>query len=159
MYAADPRITFIPASREQVGSVFTSLNKPTIAVPGKSAQEVQAFVVGTASGPGAFTVYVYLFLTHTREAVVYVDGDRPRVDAQGYPDAEAEALAFVESMGFMVEPMNFRSLTPEQQLALMKSLPCFTKDLRAIGGVVPESTRSERSESPQARLARFLSAF
>ncbi len=158
MFAADSRISHVPATREQVVAVFASLNKPNIAVPGKPAQEVQGYVVGAATGPQVFSLFVYLYLTQSREAVVYLDHDKLRVDSQGYSEAEGEALAFVESMGFMVEPLNFRNLPPDQQAALMKSLPCFTKDLRPAGGAA-EAAKAERSETPQAKLARFLSAF
>jgi len=158
MYAADPRITHLPAAPEQVVSIFASLNKPHIAVPGKAAQEVQAFVIGVGNAAGSYTLFVYLFLTQTREAVVYVDHDNLRVDAQAYPNAEADALGFVESMGFMVEPVNFRNLAREQQAELMKSLPCFTKEL---GAPAPQKVQRtvERNDPPQVRLARLLAAF
>jgi hypothetical protein len=158
MFAADPRIRYIPASREQVVALHASLNKPHIAVPGMLAQEVQAFVVGAANTAGSYTLFVYLFLTQTREAVVYVDHERLRLDPPGYPEAEAEALAFVESMGFMVEPLNFRSLSSEHQQALMRTMPCFTPELRP-GSPPDGAAPAARSESPQLKLARLLAAF
>jgi hypothetical protein len=158
MFAADPRITHIPAGREQIVSLASSLNKPHVAVPGKAAQEVQAYVVGIVAG-GGLTLFVYLFLTLTREAVVYVDHERLRVDAQGYKEVEAESLAFLESMGFMMEPLNFRSLSPEQQTEVMKSVPCFTKDLAPSAAPAGQEAGAERTESPQLRLARLLAAF
>jgi len=159
MFAADPRVTHIPAAREQIASVFASLNKPHVAVPGKPAQEVQAYLVGIGVG-GAFTVFVYLFLPQSFEAVVYVDHERLRVDAHGYRALEAEGLGFLESMGFMMEPLNFRALTPEQQAELMKSAPCFTKDLKALAAAsASQETASEHSESAQLRLARLLASF
>ncbi|HCF56564.1 MAG TPA: hypothetical protein DFS52_01025 [Myxococcales bacterium] len=158
MFAADPRITHIPALREQVVSLSASLNKPHIAVPGRAAQEVQAYVVGIVAG-GGFSLFVYLFLTSTFEAVVYVDHDRLRVDAQGYKDVETEAMAFLESMGFMMEPLNFRRLSPEQQDEVMKNVPCFTKDLKALAAAAAPREGAEQVDPPQLRLARLLAAF
>jgi hypothetical protein len=153
MYAADPRINFVPASQEQVVAIVASLNKPLIAVPGRAAQEVQAFVIGAGNNAGSYTLFVYLFLTESCEAVVYVDHERLRIEPGDYPQAEAEALAFVESMGFMLEALNWRQLTSEQQAQLMRSLPCFSSDLESSPG------SRGRAESPQVRLARLFAAF
>lgn len=159
MFAADPRITHIPAAREQIASLYASLNKPHIAVPGKQAQEVQACLIGIGVG-GAFSAFVYLFLTQSLEAVVYVDHERLRVEASGYRDLESEGLGFLESMGFIMEPLNFRSLAPEQQAEVMKSLPCFTKDLKALAGpAAAQAAAAEHVDPPQLRLARLLASF
>ncbi len=153
MYAADPRIAFVPASQDQVVSIVASLNRPLIAVPGKAAQEVQAFVVGAANDAGSYTLFVYLFLTESCEAVVYVDRERLSIAPEDYPQAEAEAVAFVESMGYMLEALSWRQLTRDQQAQLMRSLPCFSSDLES------SPAARGRAESSQVRLARFLAAF
>ena len=49
-----------------------------------------------------------------------------------YRDNELEALGFVESMGFMVDNLNFRKLPSEQQTELMTEIPCFQADLEAF---------------------------
>ncbi len=152
MYAADPRISFVPATQEQVVSLAASLNKPLIAVPGKASQEVQAYVVGAANNAGSYTLFVYLLLSESSDSVVYVDHDRLQIDARDYPEAEAEALAFVESMGFMVQPLHWDTLSIEQRAGLMRTLPCFSRDLKSVAV-------QGRGESPQIRLARFFASF
>lgn len=152
MYAADPRISFVPATLEQVISLAASLNKPLIAVPGKASQEVQAYVVGAANNAGSYTLFVYLHLSESNDSVVYVDHERLQIDPGDYPQAEAEALAFVESMGFMVQPLHWESLTGEQKAGLMRTLPCFSRDLKSTAA-------QARGESPQVKLARFFAAF
>jgi hypothetical protein len=158
MFVPEPRIRFIPATREQVVSVIASLNKPHIAVPGKAAQEVQGYVVGVGNSAGTITAFVFLWLGETREPVVYIDPQNLRVAPAVYPDAEADAIAFVESMGFMLENLNYHTLTPAQQGELLKSLPCFQAEPSgAAAGSDPKTT--ERVDPPQIRLARFLAAF
>jgi len=158
MFAADPRITHIPAAREQVVSLHASLNKPHIAVPGKQAQEVQAYLVGVGSSAGTLTAFVYLYLSETREPVVYIDPQRLRLSPADYPAVEADAVAFVESMGFMLENLNYHALSPEQQAALLASLPCFQAEPQAALAAADPRT-AEKSDPPQVRLARFLAAF
>lgn len=158
MFAPEPRIKSVPVVREQVVSIIASLNKPHIAVPGKPAQEVQGYIVGVANAAGTITVFVYLHLTETRDSVVYLDTERLRVTPAQYAEVEAEAIGFAESMGFMLENMNYQSLTPEQQTQLVTSLPCFlaeaAKPVAAAGGEA-----AERADPPPVRMARFLAAF
>ncbi|MFN7130576.1 MAG: social motility and stimulation tgl protein [Myxococcales bacterium] len=157
MFTADPRITHIPVTREQVVALHASLNKPSIAVPGKAAQEVQAYIIGVRNPAGYFGLFVYLFLMQSGDAVVYIDHDRLRLDAHAFADAEGEALAFVESMGFMLDNLNYRSLSPEQQQELIQTLPCFTRDPRAVAAV--QAAPPPVEDTPQVRLARLLAAF
>lgn len=158
MFVPEPRIRFIPAAPEQVVSVIASLNKPHIAVPGKQAQEVAAYVVGVGNSAGTITAFVYLLLTASREPVVYIDPERLKVAPADYPDAEAEAVGFVESMGFMLENLNYRALAPAQQAALLKSLPCFQAE-PAPAAALGEAGPGEKTDPPQLRLARFLAAY
>ncbi|MGC4115335.1 MAG: hypothetical protein QM765_12165 [Myxococcales bacterium] len=158
MFAPEPRIKSVPVTREQVVAIIASLNKPHIAVPGKPAQEVQGYIVGVANAAGTITVFVYLHLTETHDSVVYLDTDRLRVTPAQYAEVESDAIGFAESMGFMLENMNYPALTAEQQTQLVTTLPCFLADPQkaaASGG----SEAPERVDPPPVRMARFLAAF
>ena len=158
MFAPEPRIKNVPVTREQVVSIIASLNKPHIAVPGKPAQEVQGYIVGVANAAGTITVFVYLHLTETHDSVVYLDAERLRVAPAQYAEVEADAIGFAESMGFMLENMNYPALSPEQQDQLVKTLPCFLAEpLKAA--VTGGAEAAERVDPPPVRMARFLAAF
>ena len=159
MFTVEPRIRMIPATREQVVSVIASLNRPHIGVPGKPAQEVQAYIVGVGSSAGTVTAFVYLYLTATHEPVVYIDPEKLRVAPAAYPDAEAEAMGFVESMGFMLENLNYGSLPPAQQAELLKTLPCFSAEPQAATATGGGEAKSAAADPPPLRLARFLASF
>ena len=130
MFHPNPALTHIAADRSQVVALIESINHPHIGVPGFDPQVTQAYVVGVRRPDGLFDLFVYLYLTEDQRAVLYTHSGGP-VDLSRYPEVEAEALNFVESMGFMVDNANFRSLSPEQQLELMESVPCFHADLAA----------------------------
>ena len=128
MFTVDPSVQQIQASREQIVTLAESINQPHVAVPGKQAQNAQAFVIGIRRPTGDFSVHVYLWLAQTREAVVY-SPESGTVPLSAYRDVELEALQFCESMGFMTEPVGFRNLAPEAQDRLLAQLPPFRRQV------------------------------
>lgn len=151
MYAHEPRVSHIQASREHIVSLHQSLNQPHLAVPGKAAQACQAYLVGTANADGSFTVWVYLHLTETEEGVIFLSENRA-LSRDQYPTEEADAQAFIESMGFMTDNLHFRERPPEEQEELMRTLPCFRK---LTGVKKPAGHGPTKQES----LARLLASF
>lgn len=154
MFAADSRIRQLPAQRELIFAIHVSVNRPALTLPGKPNQPVQATVVGITSGR-RFGVFIHLFLTQSIDAIVYVDQERVTVQANEYRSLEEDGLAFVESLGFIMEPVNYREMSPEEQTQVLKTLPCFLKDLSHLS----PSIKKEQADSPQLRLARLLAAF
>lgn len=136
MFAIDPTVHRIRAGRDQIVTLVESINQPHVAVPGKQAQNAQAFVIGIRRPSGDFAVHVYLWLARTREAVVYSPEQRI-VPLAAYRDAELEALQFCESMGFMTEPVGFRHLGPEAQDALLARLPPFRDPVATADAAAP----------------------
>jgi hypothetical protein len=149
MYAQEPRVSHISAAREHIVSLHQSMNQPHLAVPGKSAQACQAYVVGTANSDGSFTVWVFLHLLDTEEGVIFLSDNRT-LPREGYAAEEAEALSFLESMGFMADDLHFRERSPEEQEQLATTLPCFRKLTGKKKATEP--TKAEK-------LARLIASF
>ncbi|MHB8876088.1 MAG: social motility and stimulation tgl protein [Myxococcaceae bacterium] len=156
MFTFDDRIRGLPAGREQVVAVHQSINAPHLAVPGKQAGPAQAFLVGLR-GQSGFAVFVYLYLGESADCAVYVP-ERRNLSPEEYAGEEGEGMAFVESMGFMMDNMNFRGLTPEDQEGLIKALPVFQKDPRQAQGA-GGSKKAEAKLSSSAALGRLFSSF
>jgi hypothetical protein len=129
MFVVDPTVQHIQAGRDQIVTLVESINQPHVAVPGKPAQNAQAFVVGIRRPSGDFGLHVYLWLVQSQEAVVYSPEPRT-VPLEDYREVELEALQFCESMGFMTEPVGFRTLAPEAQDELLSRLPPFREPAR-----------------------------
>lgn len=127
MFTLDPTLTHLDATRDRVASISESVNHPHVGVPGREAQATSGFVVGMRNDDDTYAIYVYLWLTRSREAVVYPLNDR-RLDADEYEGAQAEALQFCESMGFIMESVPYRNLRPEAQDELLATLPPFLRD-------------------------------
>jgi hypothetical protein len=101
-----------------------------VAAANKPLEPAKAYIVGVRNPSGLFSIYVYLHLLQSKECLIYLH-DPTEIPMESYHDTEVEALQFVESMGFMVDNLNFRQMAPEQQQALMDSMPVFTDDLEA----------------------------
>lgn len=136
MFTLDDRLKGLPAAREQVLALYASLNQPHVAVPGRRAGNAQAYVVGLRGPGGAGAVFVYLHLAASGECAVYVSGRRA-VPVDRLPEEQSAAIAFVESMGFMMDPVSFGALPRAQQEELLRRLPVFQKDPRSAHGKLP----------------------
>jgi hypothetical protein len=154
LFNIDERYRGLPASREQVIALHTSLNSPHLFIPGKPAGPAQAFILGLRGSTG-FATFIYLYLSEAAECAVYVSGKR-NTSFEEYLGEEAEALAFVESMGFMMDNSNWRSLPQPTQEDLLKTLPVFFRDPKQVPAV---AKKTEEKRNAAATLGRFLAAF
>ncbi len=156
MFTIDERFRGLPAVREQVIALYQSINSPHLAIPGKPAGPAQAFIVGLR-GPSGFAVFIYLYLAEAQDCAVYVPARR-NANPEEFQQDEAEALGFVESMGFMMDNVNYRGLAAEQQDELLRTLPVFHKDPRQVPGQGKKS-RADDKRTASANLGRLLAAF
>lgn len=157
MFQPDPAIRFIQATREQVVALVESINQPQISIPGKASQAVHGYLCGLRNPNGTFSILVSLFLPKTGENVVYLH-DRRQVSLEEYRQVEIEGLQFLESMGFMLDNLNFRNQAPAQQEATLKRVPVFS--LPRPPPAQAQAVSETRSAAPApARLARFLANF
>ena len=157
MFQPDPSLRFVPATREQVVALVESINQPQVSIPGKPAQAVQGWLCGLRNANGTFSIVVSLFLPKSGENVVYVH-DRRQVSLEGYREVEIEGLQFLESMGFMLDNLNFRNLAPAQQDATLKRVPVFSPP-RAPPAPAAASREARATPPHPARLARLLASF
>jgi hypothetical protein len=145
----DERIRGLPAKRDQVVALYQSVNSPHLAIPGKKAGVAQAYVV-VLRGPSGFGIFIYLYLSEASDCAVYLY-DRRSLSLDEYPGVEQEAMGFVESMGFMMGNLNFRSVPLEQQEEMIRTLPVFQKEPRA-----PAAAASAAAEAVQAPTAASI---
>ncbi len=154
-FKPDPSIAWVPATREQVVAVVESINQPQVSIPGKAPQQVPGHLCGIRNPNGTLSIYVAMYLPKSGENVVYVH-DKRELTVEEYRDVEIEGLQFLESMGFMLDNVNFRNLSPAVQAETLKRVPLFSQPRP------PEQRPAEspRSTAPDpARVARLLASF
>ena len=150
MFQADPTLPFVAASHDQVVTLVESINQPQISIPTKRAQSAQAFLCGVSNGDGTLSVYAVLYLRESGENVVYAHVPR-EVTVEDYRGAEAEGLQFLESMGFMLDNLNFRKMAPDQRQRTVQRVPAFSR---------PSAAAAPRPPAVDpAALARLLASF
>jgi hypothetical protein len=139
-----------------VVALVESINQPQVSIPGKPAQAVQGHLCGPRNANGTFSVIVSLFLPNSGENVIYLPRKR-QFSLEEYRQAEIEGLQFLESMGFMLDNLNFRNLAPELQEATLKRVPLFSPPRKPAAPATPadEARRGAAGDS----LARFLASF
>ena len=155
MFQPDPSIRFVPASREQVVALVESINQSQVSIPGKSPQAVQGFLCGLRNPSGTFSIFVALHLPRTGENVVYLH-PRRELSLDEYREVEIEGLHFLESMGFMLDNLNFRNLAQPQQAETLKRIPLFHPPRPPSAAAAPSEGRDPRADA--VRLARLLAS-
>jgi len=154
VFTPEPSIQYVPATRDQVVAIIEGINNPQVSIPGKSPQSVSGVLCALRNANGSFSVVVALHLPKGGENVVYLH-DQRQVAAEAYREVQDEGLHFLESMGFMLDNLNFRNLAADQQEAIMKRLPLFSPP--SAHAAVPSA---EKAAALQAtRLARLLASF
>jgi len=153
VFRPDPRLTHVPAATDQVVAVIESINQPQVSIPGKQPQTVQAHLVGLRNRNGTFSIFAGLYLPLSGENVVYAH-EREEIPLEAYREVEAEGLHFLESMGFMLDNINFRNLSPEGQAQVLRRVPLFSPPRR-----VEASPAGPDRASPRQALARLLAGF
>jgi hypothetical protein len=153
LFRPDPSLTHVPVSREQVVAVIESINQPQISIPGKPPQAALGLIIGLRRADGAFTILVGLHLRQTGENVIYVH-ERSQVPLEAYREVEAEGVQFLESMGFMLDNLNYAKLPPEAQEQALRRVPIF----HPPRPVAPAAASVLRT-SPRQALVRLLAGF
>ena len=164
MYSIDERLKGLPAVKDQVVQLYQSLNAPHLAIPARKAGPAMAFVLGLR-GPSGFAVFVYLYLQHSGESAVYVPSNGT-VPAEQFQSEEAEALGFVESMGFIMDNLNFRGRPPDEQDTIIRTMPVFMREPPPPASSSPSGLNGSTSTRPGSgahasvvQLGKLFSAF
>ncbi|MCM2333176.1 MAG: hypothetical protein NDI82_04425 [Anaeromyxobacteraceae bacterium] len=154
MFTPDPSIAFVPATREQVVAVIEGINQPQVSIPGKAPQGVSGHLCGVRNANGTFSIYVALHLPKSGENVVYLH-PRRQVGADEYREVQEEGLHFLESMGFMLDNLNYRNMAPAMQDATLKRIPLFSPPRPPGAPAAPTADGAAEA----ARVARLLASF
>lgn len=99
------------------------------------------------------------------ESAVYVPSNGT-VPAEQFQSEEAEALGFVESMGFIMDNLNFRGRPPDEQETIIRTMPVFMREPpppAATGASVTSASGNTKAGTGSAasvvQLGKLFSAF
>ena len=163
MFTPLPGRNSLGVGPDRVVAVIESINTPNIAIPELGTEPTKAYLVGCLTPSGGATIFCYLLFLDTNRPIVYISSP-PEVPLDQYPMLESDSIQFVESMGFMLDNLNFRARTPQDQQSLVETLPFFYEQQPRMAGTLPQSAAEmvlPRDQVPPERLAvaRFLASF
>jgi hypothetical protein len=161
VFTPEPSITWLQSTRDQVVAVVESINQPQVSIPGKAPQAVSGHLCGLRNANGSFSIYVTLHLPRSGENVVYLPARRQLTTAEEYRAVELEGLQFLESMGFMLDNLNFRNLTPDAQEQVLRRVPLFSppRPPGPSSGPAVAAPGAPPATADVAGVARLLASF
>lgn len=157
MFKPEPAITHVPATREQVVALVESINQPQVSIPGKAPQAVSGLLAGVRNANNTLSLYVALHLPRAGENVVYVHERRQLSTVEEYREVQAEGVHFLESMGFMLDNLNYANLAPAAQQELLARIPFFSPPRPPAAAAAAAAAKPDAPDP--ARVARLLASF
>jgi hypothetical protein len=109
---------------ERIIAIIESINAPAVALPELGTESTKAWLIGCLTPMGRACIVCYFLQTQSNRPVSYVSNP-PEVALDAYSALEAESIQYVESMGFMLDNLNFRARSPHEQAQLVEVLPFF----------------------------------
>lgn len=163
MFTPLPGRSSLGVGPDRVVAIIESINTPNIAIPELGTEPTKAYLVGVLTPAGGAAIFCYLLLLDTNRPIIYISNP-PEVALDHYPILESDSIQFVESMGFMLDNLNFRGRAPAEQVAIAETMPFFYEQQPRMAGTLPSSAAGmvlPKEQIPPERLAvaRFLASF
>lgn len=127
MFELDPDLTYVNTVPDHVFDIYTSINRPTVAPPGRTPEPAQSYVA-TVFNQGKYDVFIYLYMSASNQGLLYRWSEGP-VPGDRVPELYQSAIEFNESMGFMMDDLHYRDKSPEEKGQAFAELPMFHADL------------------------------
>ncbi|MBN1141902.1 MAG: hypothetical protein JXB25_08950 [Deltaproteobacteria bacterium] len=120
MYFWRKEIEKLDIAVDKIVFLFSSMNDVQIALPGYPCQRSSAYLCAY-SVPGGYESMAVLLLHDVRQLAFYCF--KEVFPGEKLDDVVQEGILFVESMGFMLNDLDFRSFGPEQRREIWESIP------------------------------------
>src|SRR6478609_3295026 len=124
MFAHLPGRLSLGIPPESVVAIIESINAPNISIPDFGTEPTKAYLVGFAGPSGGYGIFCYLLFLDTNRPIIYISNPA-EVAFEHYATLESDAIQFAESMGFMLDNLNFRAQPADVQMRLVHELPFF----------------------------------
>jgi hypothetical protein len=171
-------LTRLDISARRVLRLERSLSGGQVALPGRPAEDATAYLCAFAAGQG-IRIAVVLHLQCSRQLAFYLnaEGEMAKREATAVYN---QALAFAESMGFMMGDLDIHLKSPAERAALWESLPLAAglgepspapgpaatanpqrpaTERTVPAPAPPAGNLAARRQAIRARLGRFLGSF
>src|SRR5262245_17156160 len=125
MFHPQPTIKIIDPHQRKVYTLLTSINQPSVAIAEAPAAPAFAFIFGIwTPDESGLECYVMLYQPKRDIGLFYLH-EYGGVSLENYPMLETEALQFTDSMGFMMDNLNYADQSQVTQLEMVHNFPPF----------------------------------
>lgn len=150
MFEIDPERRSLPLSPERVLALVASLNTPNVVAANLPAEPTRCYICAYRETGEGVGFSIYLHCVDSEKGTFYRHEDR-LLSRSRYDEVMAEALAFAESLGFMMDDLGFRDLLPARQRELIEQTPLFHEP-RPPAARSTEETEGDAGGGPAAGL-------
>jgi hypothetical protein len=148
MFTPLPGRTTLGVSPDRIIAIIESINAPNIAIPDVGTEPTRAWLIGCLTPAGGACIFCCLLPTESGHPAFYISNP-PETTLDRYSALEHESIQFVESMGFLLDNLNFRARPAHEVAMLIETLPFFREpQARVVVGAV-----LERGPEPVPRAA------
>lgn len=114
MFTVDPKITDLNVKEKSILKVLFSMNIHQVATPEMILEDARSYVLFFRESKGQISAYIALYLLATSRKLFYSCSSNPFPD-ESLESVEEEALAFAESLGAMLDEMDFSRIPVIEQ--------------------------------------------
>lgn len=149
MFEIDKTQPFIPVKPEEMVEVCYSVNTILVAPADHSSEPTKAYIVAARKG-SAFIFYIFLFLINSGRGFTYRRDDE-MVGQKDYPKVLDEAFIFLESMGFIMDRVDLRSLSLDERKEYVQQQPFFPAPVEEAPQELTEEVPEEKAKVSSSR--------
>ncbi len=164
MFTPLPGHNVVGIQLDQIVAIIESINSPNISIPDMGTEPTKAYLIGALTPGGGAAIFCYLLQIDTNRPIIYISNP-PEVPLDQYQWLESESIQYVESMGFMLDNLGFRSRDPGEQAVLFESLPPFSARQARMPGSIDLASSTAMALPPEdvspdrLAVARLLASF
>jgi hypothetical protein len=153
MFTLDPIITDLNVKERNIHKIFFSMNIHKVATPEMMLEDARSYALIFRESKGKFSAYIALHLLSTNRKLYYSHVENPFLDDQ-LETINEEATAFAESLGAMLDEIDFTKLSDSEQDRWLDGQEIFLQPKPAdsspqtIIAVQPQPAASTAAEQP-----------
>ncbi len=140
MFVVEKNLSYIDYSDKKLLSILKSSNQPLIAAADRPAEPTESYICSFQNKDKKIETYIMLLLIKSRIRVFY-GNEKGEFLPDEFNEVEADALEFMESMGFTMDNIGFQKLKEDERQKLFNDLPIF---------ISPENLEKPDSDAEEA---------
>lgn len=152
MFDLQENLLCLDLPTRRIKYLYQAMGQVQLAIPGFPTQAVAAYMAAFSTDEGqGIRVAIALYLKESARLVFYLN-EAGELSADQVEDVLEDGVIFIESMGFLLNSLEFESLSKKEREELWHSLPLRKGIIAPPPVAETESTAAEKEESPVMRI-------